>query len=281
MILNKSLNKNVKFSLIISVYWNDDVNHFKQAINSILIQTLLPSEIILAIDGPLRKETEDLIIKLKKETNFKIIRSKENIGVGAIRHQAILLSKTNIIAVMDADDVSVHNRFELQIKHFLNKKIDLLGGYIQEFDNSINSVKQIRKVPLKHTDIIKKGKWIQPFNHVTIMFKKSTYLESGGYGTERVLEDSFLFYRMAVNNAKFLNIPKNLVYVRANKDQLTRRHGIKYFKVELSLLLSMWNSGYINFYNFIVSLFIRFIFRCAPIFFLRFFNKMFFRSKLQ
>ena len=112
------------------------------------------------------------------------------------------------------------------------------------------------------------------------MFKKSSYLKSGGYGMNQVLEDSFLFHRMAISNAKFANIPKNLVYVRANNDQMARRLGIKYFEVEFSLLLSMLNSGYINFYNFIVSLIIRFIFRCSPIFLLKFFNKYFFRSKL-
>ena len=278
--MNKSLNKSIPFSLIMPVYLNSNVKHFKEAMNSIISQTLLPSEIILAIDGPINNDMENLIKKFKKDSNIKIIRSSVNIGPGAIRHRAILQAKTEIITVMDSDDISIDNRFEIQIKSFVNKKIDLIGGYIAEFDKSVNDIKQLRKVPLKHSDIIKKGKWIQPFNNVTIMFKKSTYLKSGGYGMGRVLEDSFLFYRMAIINSKFLNIPKTLVYVRADDDQLSRRHGIKYFKVEISLLLSMLNSGYINFYIFIVSLFIRFIFRCSPKFLLVFFNKIFFRSKL-
>ena len=84
-------------------------------------------------------------------------------------------------------------------------------------------------------------------------------------------------------NIEFSKIPpmqKISNYVRANNDQMARRLGIKYFEVEFSLLLSMLNSGYINFYNFIISLIIRFIFRCSPIFLLKFFNKYFFRSKL-
>ena len=278
--MNKSLNKPIKFSLVISVYLYDDINHFEDAMNSILRQTLMPNEIILAIDGPISNEMESLIKKFKKKLFIKIIRSPINMGVGSIRDRAILSSKTEIIAVMDADDISVDNRFELQINYLATNKIDLLGGYIMEFDKSINDCKRLRKVPLEHADIIKKGKWIQPFNHVTIMFKKSAYLKSGGYGKDLVLEDSFLFHRMVISNAKFSNIPKNLVYVRANIDQINRRHGIKYFKVEFSLLLSMFNSGYINLYNFIVSLSIRFILRCSPIFLLKFFNKFFLRTFL-
>ena len=281
VILNPSLKKSIKFSVVISVYLHDDVDYFIESMNSILNQTLMPSEVILAVDGPVTSSIKDAIKNFESNPIVFVIRSDNNIGRGAIRHRAILSSTTKIIAIMDSDDISADNRFELQVKSLINSKADFVGGYISEFTHSTDDFKRERKVPLKHAEILRRGKWIQPFNHVTIMFHKSMYIKSGGYAFTSVLEDSYLFFRMVKNNAQFHNIPKTLVYVRANNDQLLRRHGLKYFKEEFFLYLAMFRSGYINLWNLLINLVIRFTLRCAPIVFLRFFTKFIFRSNLH
>ena len=279
--LDSAIKKTIKFSVVISVYINDDVNHFIEAMNSLLRQTLMPSEIILTVDGPISQKMESVVSNFENNPIIRIIRSNENIGLGRVRHLAILSTTTDVIAVMDADDISIDNRFELQVRSLIDTKADVVGGYISEFIKSIDGSNKLRRVPLKHEEIVRRGKWIQPFNHVTIMFNKLMYIKSGGYGPTCVLEDSYLFLHMVINNARFINIPTTLVYVRADNNQLSRRHGIKFFKEEFFLLLSMFRSGYINLLNFITSLVIRSLFRLVPIIFLRFFTKLFFRRNLK
>ena len=50
-----------KFSVAMSVYKNDQPNYFKQAIDSIIKQTLTPNEIILVIDGPISDELKNVV----------------------------------------------------------------------------------------------------------------------------------------------------------------------------------------------------------------------------
>lgn len=266
------------FSVIISVYLYDNVDHFIEAMNSIFRQTLSPYEIILAVDGPISNNMESVVGNFENNPIVRIVRSDVNIGRGAIKHRAILTTTTEFIAIMDADDISIDCRFELQVNAFIDSEIDLVGGYVSEFNNSIDGLKRQRKVPLKHEEIIKQGKWIQPYNHVTIMFNKSMYIKSGGYGKLYMVEDYDLFFHMAMNGAIFCNIPKTLVYVRTTNDQYLRRHGIKYFQEEFFLILSMLKSGYISHWTFIINITIRLIVRSMPVILLRFLTKYFLRS---
>ena len=257
---------------------HDDVDHFIESMNSIFRQTLAPYEIILAVDGPISGNMERAVRGFENNPIVSLVRSDENIGRGAIKHRAILSTTTEFIAIMDADDISIDCRFELQVNAFIDSEIDLVGGYVSEFNNSIDGLKRQRKVPLKHEEIIKQGKWIQPYNHVTIMFNKSMYIKSGGYGKLYMVEDYDLFFHMAMNGAIFCNIPKTLVYVRTTNDQYLRRHGIKYFQEEFFLILSMLKSGYISHWTFIINITIRLIVRSMPVILLRFLTKYFLRS---
>ena len=55
--------KNTKkdFTVVMSVYKNDDPNYLKSAINSLIEQTLPPTELIIISDGPLTMELNEVI----------------------------------------------------------------------------------------------------------------------------------------------------------------------------------------------------------------------------
>ncbi len=105
-----------EFSVVISVYSKDDPVHFSMAIDSLLKQTVMPSEIIVAIDGPINGELLHKINQYAQIPIFSMFRLPQNIGLGASRHKAILRAKSEIIAVMDSDDICLENRFALQIE---------------------------------------------------------------------------------------------------------------------------------------------------------------------
>ena len=43
-----------EFSVVIPVYAGDSAEHFKDAVHSVLNQTISPKEVIIVVDGPLR-----------------------------------------------------------------------------------------------------------------------------------------------------------------------------------------------------------------------------------
>lgn len=267
-----------EFSVVISVYAKDDPVHFGIAIDSLLKQTLLPSEIIVAVDGPINGGLLDKVNQYSRLPILSVLRLPKNIGLGASRHKAILRAKSEIIAVMDSDDISTENRFELQLEKFNADNVDIVGGFIAEFSESPDLIKSIREVPLSHEDIIKRGRWKQPINHVTLMFRKEAYFLSGGYRSFRKIEDYDLFHRMVMAGLTFLNLPEVIVKVRASDDQYARRHGVAYLWEELILFRGMHRTGYIGHFNFLFNIIIRFFARLMPLAALRFLSKRFLRS---
>ena len=130
------------FSVSLSVYQNDDSNNFKAAFLSIINQTLLPSEIILVIDGPIPIETRKIISDFELNYKFlKVIDLKQNQGHGNARRIGLNKCTNEIIALMDSDDISVHNRFELQYNFLANNpEVSLVGGQIEEFIDDIDNI---------------------------------------------------------------------------------------------------------------------------------------------
>ncbi|MFA7074364.1 MAG: glycosyltransferase, partial [Endomicrobiaceae bacterium] len=73
------------FSVLMSVYGKDNPLLIQEAVESILKQTVQPSELLVAVDGPVSKEITSLLEKYKKDiNNFKIIYFEKNQGRGVV-----------------------------------------------------------------------------------------------------------------------------------------------------------------------------------------------------
>lgn len=269
----------INFSVVMAVYDGDSPLFFKEAFISVIEQSSPPSEIIVVVDGPVGTPLENEIYNIASNTIVNCIWLETNVGRGSSRNIGILESKNNIIALMDADDISDYRRFENQLSVMETGEYDLIGGYISEFDSHPEDSDLIRKVPLIHSEIVKRGKFIQPINHVTIMFKKSIYIQADGYQNFMFIEDYDFIYRLVSIGAKFANIPKILVNVRVSDDQYNRRRGLNYFIEELKLQTAMYHSRYISIFIYISNLLIRIFFRLLPIFLVKFITRHFLRGK--
>ena len=57
---------NLKFSVAMCVYGGDRADWFKIAVDSILNQTVKPSEVVLVVDGPVPEELNVVICEYEK-----------------------------------------------------------------------------------------------------------------------------------------------------------------------------------------------------------------------
>ena len=145
-----------KFSVILPVYFEDNLNNFKESIESIFKQDLQFDQLIIVCDGPLKQNLDFFINNLNKNLNILIIRIKENKGLANALNTALLKCRNELVFRMDADDICVPNRFSLQIEYILkNPGIDVLSGYVREFYEDGNQTKYIKEVPLEHYEILK------------------------------------------------------------------------------------------------------------------------------
>ena len=225
----------LKFSVVMSVYKNDNPVFLERALESIItLQTIKPDEIVFVVDGPIGEELNLVVEKYEGTFDFfRVIRLEQNGGLGNALRIAVQESKYELIARMDSDDVSVEDRFEQQLGYFYNDaNIDVVGGDISEFIDDESNVVAYRKVPKTDVEIKEYLKTRCPLNHVTVMFKKIAVLNAGGYIDLFWNEDYYLWIRMVENACIMANTGTVLVNVRVGEDMYRRRGGRKYYKSE-------------------------------------------------
>lgn len=253
--------KELKFSVLLCVYYKDDPINFETALKSVIDQSLVPNEINIICDGKLTDELDGIINKYtRKNKCINVYRLETNQGHGNARRFGLDCCKYDLVALMDADDISVHNRFELQINEFKkNNDLSVVGGQIYEFAGNIDNIVGKRELPQEDKDIKKYMKKRCPMNQVTVMFKKKDVIDSGNYIDWYCEEDYYLWIRMIEKGYKFYNIQKNLVFVRVNNGMYDRRGGLKYYKSEKKVQKYMLNHKLIRFFRYEYNIHIRFV----------------------
>ena len=193
------------------------------------------------------------------EIKLKVIYLKENQGHGNARRISLENCSNELVALMDADDISYPNRFEKQLEVFQkNKDIDIVGGQITEFIGEPTNIIGRRVVPEKDYDIKQYMKKRCPMNQMTVMMKKKAYKISGGYIDWYCNEDYYLWIRMYENNVKFANTKEDLVNVRIGDEMSSRRGGWKYFLSEIKIQNYMLKKKIISFPRYLYNVILRF-----------------------
>ncbi|MCF0143050.1 MAG: glycosyltransferase, partial [Parasporobacterium sp.] len=233
-----------------STYKNDKPEELKSAIESMLSQTVLPDQFVLVCDGPVGEGLEAVITGYEKAENgcFTVVRLEKNSGLGNALNEGLKHCRNELVARMDADDISVNNRCELQLKAYeAQPEIALLSGTVQEFCDDINVSTGSRKVPESYEEILSYSKKRTPFNHPCMMFKKSAVVETGGYSEEyHLFEDYHLWVRMLMKGYKAANLRDVLLYMRTPADMYKRRGGKKYADDMLRFHKWLKSTGYTN-----------------------------------
>ncbi|MGQ7807084.1 glycosyltransferase [Hafnia alvei] len=225
-----------KFSVLMSLYAKENINSLNECFKSLSEQSLLADEIICVYDGAISKELDDIVVLWSHVLNIKIIKLENNVGLGQALNEGLKYCSYDIIARMDTDDICCYNRFEMQIKKMImDPKISVLGTDIIEFDNDLVNVTGHRRVPKSYHDIISYSRIKNPFNHMTVVFRKKDILNVGGYQHHPYMEDYNLWLRVISAGLVVENLPEVLVYARVGKGMLKRRSGLSYIKSEYEL----------------------------------------------
>lgn len=271
-----------QFSILISVYRNEQSGYLKQALESVINQTYKPTEIVLVKDGLLTEELESCIrLFLNKYPNmFNILEFPNNRGLGLALRDGVEACKFEYIARMDTDDIANSQRFEKQFQ-YLNKHPEtaLLGTWITEFSKEERMPDTLTKLPCSHKEILEYAKKRNPFRHMTVVYKKKAVLDSGNYRDFLWFEDYDLWVRMLQKGYIVANIPEYLVNVRANNEMFARRGGRKYLKQEYKFQRFLLKEKFITVIDFFENIIIRTVVRIMPNVIRRYIYRKFLRNK--
>ena len=213
-------------------------------------QTVKASEIVLVQDGPVRKELSDLVqswVEKMPEINHVVLQ--KNQGLSVALNTGIEAAEHEWIARMDADDICEPVRFAEQVALIEQKpELAILGSWITEFDENMEQEIAVRKLPETHKEILKYARWRCPFNHMTVMYRKSALLQLGFYKNYGAVGDDYeLWARFLMSGYKSANIQQSLVKARTGENFFSkRRRGWKYFKNEVREINDLYRLKLIN-----------------------------------
>ncbi len=189
----------------------------REAVASILAQTDKNFELIVIDDAS--TDNSARIVESFNDQRITLIRNNNNIGTTATLNIGMMLAKGEYVARMDADDVSLPNRFELQRSFMeINQDIAVCGSHVL----TIGSHSEVVKRPLGSEAIkcfLLAG---PPFSHSTVMMRRSV-LERHGLQYEetfRTAQDYDLWLRL-LSIAKGWNIDKVLLKHRIHDRQVS------------------------------------------------------------
>ena len=218
------------YSAVMSVYSGEKAANLSASLQSMFSQTCPCAELILVCDGDLTPELDAVIADFSSRygSRFRVIRSRRHVGVGACANEAVRAARCELIAKMDSDDIALPDRCEKQLTFMTaHPETDILGGFIEEFDDLTGETVAVRSTPVTHAEIMRYARRRSPFNNQTLMLRKSAVTSAGGYDTVGRCEDYDLAVRMLQNGAKAANLPDILVRYRVSAGNLERRRDLR------------------------------------------------------
>ncbi|HWG64950.1 MAG TPA: glycosyltransferase [Streptosporangiaceae bacterium] len=253
------------FALLVSVYDGDHPDFVRRAMRSAVDdQTVRPDEVIIVRDGPVRSELAQCLERLQAECPVPVtlIPLPRNGGLGPALDQGLAVSRFDVIARMDADDVAMPHRFEVQLPLIANA--DIVGGGLLEFMGDIDDIVGQRVPPTDPAQIQRYARMHDPFNHPTVVYRRRAVLAAGGYGDLPLMEDYGLFARMLTSGARVVNVAEPLVYYRVGKASFRRRGGKDLLRSELRLQRRFRKDGFTTRGEFIRNVIVRGGYRLIP-----------------
>lgn len=250
-----------KFSVLMSLYIKEKPENLIECMESILNQTVKADEIVIVKDGPLTDELENTLSKYINENPklYTIVPLEKNVGLGLALAEGISHCKNELVARMDTDDIARNDRFEKQLAEFeKNPALDICGSHILEFEDDVKNIVAQRKVPLDDKSIKEYQKKRDSFNHMTVMYKKSSVLKAGNYQSCMLMEDTLLWVNMILSGATCANVDDFLAYARIGKGMYERRGGWAYFKKYKQGRKRVRETGYIGFFDYYYTLLVQF-----------------------
>lgn len=212
----------MKISVVMAAF--NAEKYLSEAVDSILAQTYGDFELIVIDDKSTDGSGQILRDYARRDSRVVVLSNPENMGLTKSLNKGLAIAKGEYIARMDADDISVPDRFAKQVD-FLDRNPDYsfvscIGRYIDENGQT----EQLRLFPETNEEIYDMMPKVDAVMHPGVMFRRADIAAIGNYCEDfRVVQDYDLWFRGMAAGYKFYNIQEPLVLFRRNDSYNTRK----------------------------------------------------------
>jgi glycosyltransferase involved in cell wall biosynthesis len=211
---------------VVMATFNEPPDYITQSIQSILNQTLSDFELLL-IDDSTNMDTVITIDSMaQRDKRIKVIRSSQRIGFVPALNIGLKQAQGEYIARMDGDDISLPNRFELQISYLKNNPDIAVAGGAMHIINEKGEIISHRNYATRFYKIKLYALIRSPLAHPTVMIRKNI-IEKELYYDEffRKAEDIELWLRLMKTGHKISNMPNKILLFRISANFANKRIG--------------------------------------------------------
>ncbi len=257
------------FSLLLPVYAGDRADFFARAFASAVHeQHRRPDEVVLVRDGPVDPALAAALEHAAATCPVPVVvvALDRNVGLALALERGLDACAHDLVARMDADDICLPQRFAVQVP-LLERGADLVGAALEEFvdEGQPLGTGAVRRQPPDPAWIAARARFHSPFNHPTVVYRRSAVRAAGGYRPLPQLEDYWLFARMIGAGAACLNVPEVLLRYRVGAGSYARRGGLRLLRSELALQRHLLAERFVTPGQFARNVVVRAGYRAVPV----------------
>ncbi|NVM22264.1 MAG: glycosyltransferase [Desulfobacterales bacterium] len=223
-------------SVVMSVY--DGERYLREAINSILNQTLADFEFIIVDDGSTDGTPEILEGYAARDERIRLERNAYNLGLTPSLNKGLQLTRGEYIARQDADDISLPQRLASQA-NFLDDhpEVGVIGTWINNFDENGRQI--IWQTPISHPLI----RWSLLFGASiagpSVMMRRFLLEGDTPFRPEMLHAEDYDLWARLSDKTQFANLRERLYLRRMHKDRIS----VRYYKEQEETVKSVMHEN--------------------------------------
>jgi glycosyltransferase involved in cell wall biosynthesis len=209
-----------KVSVLMCVFNGE--RYLREAINSILNQTLSDFEFLIIDDG----STDDSvkIIQDYQDGRIRLIQNGKNLGLTKSLCVGVAKARGEYIARMDGDDVAMPNRLTAQVYHLENnREIGLVGSSHYLIDEK-GEIKGAVDSISDHTEIVSRfANGLNSFCHPSTLYRRDIVVRVGGYREFFEVAQDYDLWTRILEVCEVANIDERLIKFRVHSKSISGR----------------------------------------------------------
>lgn len=209
-------------SVIMSTY-KEDERLLRESIESILNQTYRDFEYIIILDYPDNDVHKSVIEEYAlKDDRIHFYINEKNMGLTDSLNRGLSLCHGEYIARMDADDISLPDRLERQMKYLEKNHYDLISGITEMINENGSLLYSIKSVPTDPKKINKALRYSQCIAHPAWLGRKEVFEKNAGYRHMPLCEDYDFTLRAVLNGFVVSNLNEAVLKYRMTSNSISR-----------------------------------------------------------
>lgn len=204
--------------------------YLRESVESLLSQTYTDFEIIAVDDGSTDSSAR-ILLEMSYDKRLRRFAMPTRSGVTKTLNYGLMLSRSEYVARMDADDISMPTRLEKQVAYLdSNKNVQMVGTYFWSMDEAMKEIvweNGPADCPQKPHDIRRTLPAKCCFGHPTVMMRRKMVESIGGYSElpeHLAVEDYELWLRAASMGIELANLGEFLLKHRTHTAQISHRN---------------------------------------------------------